>query len=81
VVPLCADGWPDLSVGGVSEIQVTIEVKSSVGDLEGHSACRSLVFIGCLSVLDLLSVLCHSSVGTSVRSCTPRGPHWGVDSI
>jgi hypothetical protein len=39
VVPLCVDGWPDLSASGASGIQVTIEVKSSIGDLERHSAC------------------------------------------
>jgi hypothetical protein len=81
VVPIRADGWPDLSVGGASRIQVTIEVKSSVGDLEGHSTCRLLVFIGCLSVLDLHSFLCHSTVGTSIGSCAPCGSHGGIDMI
>jgi hypothetical protein len=80
-VSLRVDGWPDLLVSGASGIQVTIEVKLSVGDLERHSACRSLVFIGCLSVLDLLSVLCHNSVGTSFGSCAPHGNQGGVDPI
>jgi hypothetical protein len=81
VVPLRADGWPDLSVSGASGIQVTIEVKLSVGDLEGHSTCRLFVFIGCLSVIDLLSSLCHSTIGTSIGSCAPCGSHGGVDPI
>jgi hypothetical protein len=36
-----------------------------------HSACRSLMIIECFSVSNLLSLLCHSSVGTSVGSCAP----------
>jgi hypothetical protein len=75
------DSWPDLLVSGASGIQVTIKVKLSVGELEEHFACRSLVLIGCLSVLDLLSLLCHSAVGTSVGSCAPRGSCGGVNMI
>jgi hypothetical protein len=75
------EGWPNLSVSGASGIQVTIEVKSSVGELKEHSTCRSLVLIGCLSVFDLLSFPCHSAIGTSIGSCAPHGSHGGVDRI
>jgi hypothetical protein len=48
VVPLRPDSWPDLSVrDGVS---VTVEVRTTLEGLEGHSACRSLLIIGYLSV-------------------------------
>jgi hypothetical protein len=66
--PLRADGWPNLEVG----VEVSVEVHSDVVDsLRGNSACRSLMIIECLSVLDLLSLLCHSPVGTSAGSCAP----------
>jgi hypothetical protein len=38
-----------------------------------HSACRLLMIIECFSVSNLLSLLCHSSVGTSIGSCAPCG--------
>jgi hypothetical protein len=69
VIPLCPDSWPVLSRAGQDSISVTIEVRMTVEGSEGHSACRSLLIIGCLSVPDLLSSLCHSTVGTSIRSC------------
>jgi hypothetical protein len=71
VVPLHPDGWPDLSPHSLDGVQVTIEVLSSIKGVEGYSACRSLVSLGCLSVSDLLSFLYYSAVGTSLRSCTP----------
>jgi hypothetical protein len=81
VVPLCPDSWPDLSLPVQDGIQVTIKVKTSVEESEGHSACRSLVFLGCLSVLDLLSSLCHSAIGTSIRSCAHHGACGGADQV
>jgi hypothetical protein len=66
--PLHANGWPDLEV----EIEVSVEVCSDVEDLlRGNSACRSLMIIGCFSVSNLLSLLCHCAVGTSPGSCSP----------
>jgi hypothetical protein len=62
--------WPDLEVG----VEVSVEVHSDVGDLvQGNSACRLLMFIGCLSAPDVLSLLCHGTVGTSFGSCSPAG--------
>jgi hypothetical protein len=81
IVLLHPDGWPNLSPPVQDGVRVTIEVESSVGDLEEHSACRSLVIIGCLSVLNLLSFLCHSAVGTSIGSCAPCGSRGGVDQV
>jgi hypothetical protein len=40
-----------------------------------------LMIIDCLSVIDLLSSLCHSTVGTSIGSCAPRGSCGGVDQV
>jgi hypothetical protein len=73
------DGWPDLLPSVQDRVKVTIEVTLSIGNLEGHSACRSLMVISSLSVFDLLSFLCHSTVGTSIRSCVPRSFCGGVD--
>jgi hypothetical protein len=81
IVPLHPDGWPDLSPPVQDRVRVTFEVKSSVGDSEEHSTCRSLVIIGCLSVLDLLSFLCHSAISTSVRSCAPYGSRGRIDQV
>jgi hypothetical protein len=65
---LRADGWPDLKVG----VEVSVEVHSDVvGSSRGNFACRSLMIIECLSVSNLLSLLYHSSVGTSAGSCSP----------
>jgi hypothetical protein len=62
--------WPDLEVG----VEVSVEVRSNVGDLvQGNSACRLLMIIGCLSTSDVLSLLCHCIVGTSFGSCSPTG--------
>jgi hypothetical protein len=62
-------GWPSVEGG----IEVSVEVWSDLSDSEERPACRSLVPIGCLSVLDLLSFLCYSAVGTSRRSyASPR---------
>jgi hypothetical protein len=66
--PLRADGWPDLQVG----VEVSVEVHSDVeGFAEGNSACRSLMIIECFSVSNLLSLLCHRAVGTSIGSYFP----------
>jgi hypothetical protein len=66
--PLCADGWPILEVG----VEVSVEVHSdAVESPREHSACRSLMIIECFSVSNLLSLLCHSSVGTSIGRCAP----------
>jgi hypothetical protein len=81
VVPLHPDGWPVLSPPVQDGILVTIEVWTTVEGSEGHSACRSLLIIGYLSVPDLLSSLCHSTVGTSIRSCAPRRSGGRVDSF
>jgi hypothetical protein len=81
VVPLRPDGWPDLLPQVSDGVRVTIEVVSSIGSIEGHSTCRLLVVIGCFSVPDLLSPLCHSTIGTSVRSCARYCTHGGVDEI
>jgi hypothetical protein len=47
----------------LSGVQVTTTITEKVQ--EGHSACRFSVLVG-LSVSDLLSLLCHSTIGTSV---------------
>jgi hypothetical protein len=63
-------GWPSVEGG----IEVAIEVCSDVVELEGkRSTCRSLMIIDCLSVPDLLSLLCHSAIGTSLGSCACVG--------
>jgi hypothetical protein len=36
--PLCTHGWPSVS----GEIEVEIEVRSVLEEVEGHSACRCL---------------------------------------
>jgi hypothetical protein len=59
--------WPTLEVG----VEVSVEVHSEVGSLRGDSACRSLMIIECFSVSNLLSLLCHSTIGTSLGSCPP----------
>jgi hypothetical protein len=81
VVPLRPDGWPVLSPPVQDGISVTIEVQTTVKGSEGHSACRSLLIIGYLSVPDLLSSLCHNTVSTSIRSCAPRRSGGRVDSF
>jgi hypothetical protein len=40
ITTLCSDGWPDLLASSAGGIQVTIEVKSTIEDSEGHSTCR-----------------------------------------
>jgi hypothetical protein len=71
--------WPNLEVG----VEVSVEVRSEVGDLAlGNYACRSLMIIGCLSVSNLLSLLCHRAVGTSFGSCSPADcSHRGLDQV
>jgi hypothetical protein len=54
-------GWPSVEGG----VEMSVEVRLDLSDSEEHPTCRSLVSIGCLSVLDLLSFLCYSAVGTS----------------
>jgi hypothetical protein len=64
--PLHANGWPSVKGG----VEVFIEVCSEVVEPEKEcSTCRSLMVIDCLSVPDLLSLLCHSAVSTSLGSC------------
>jgi hypothetical protein len=70
--------WPSVERG----VEVSIEVHLDLKDSEKERpACRLLVFIGYLSVPDLLSFLCHSAVGTSGGSCTSFGPHCGTYSF
>jgi hypothetical protein len=65
-------GWPSVEGG----VEVSIEVRSDIAEPEsGRSTCRSLMIIVCLSVRDLLSSLCHSTVSTSPGSCTFSGSH------
>jgi hypothetical protein len=68
--PIGADGWPSVEGG----FEVSIEVVSDTVELERErSACRLSMIIGCLSFSNLLSPLCHSTVGTSAGSCaSPR---------
>jgi hypothetical protein len=69
-------GWSSVEGG----IEVSIEVKSDAVEPEsGRSTCRSPMIIDCLSVSDLPSSLCHSTVGTSLGSCTPSSSCRGVD--
>jgi hypothetical protein len=51
VMPLCPNGWPDLSPHASDGVHVTVEVRSIIKGVKGYSACRSLVFLGYLSVL------------------------------
>jgi hypothetical protein len=61
-------GWPSMEAG----VEVSIEVHSDLKDSEEECpACRSPIFMGCFSVLDLLSFLCYSTIGTSGGSYTP----------
>jgi hypothetical protein len=70
--------WPSIEGG----VEVTIEVCSDVSKPEKEcSACRSLMILDCFSVLDLLSILRHSAVGTSFRSYAPSGSCGGTDQI
>jgi hypothetical protein len=65
---LHANGWPSVEGG----VEVEVEVCSDAVELQReHSACRSLMIISCLSVADLLSSLCHRTIGTSFGSCAP----------
>jgi hypothetical protein len=49
--------WPHFLLP-ILAIEVTIETRSSVGDLfEKHPACRLTAFIDCFSALNLLSFL------------------------
>jgi hypothetical protein len=74
--PIGADGWPSVEGG----VEVSIEVVSDTVELERErSACRLPLIIGCLSVFNLLSLLCHSTIGTSLGSCAPFSPHRGFD--
>jgi hypothetical protein len=74
--PTSHRGWPSMEGG----IEVLIEVHSDLQDSEeGHSTCRLPMSIGCLSVLDLLSLLCHSTIGTSSGSCALSRSHQGTD--
>jgi hypothetical protein len=58
-------GWPSIEGG----VEVTVEVCSDASKLEKErSACRSLMILGCFSVLDILSILYHSAISTSCGS-------------
>jgi hypothetical protein len=70
-------GWPSVEGG----IEVSVEVRSDLSDLEEHPACRSLVSLGRLSVPDLLSFLHYSAVGTSGGSYAPPRSHRGLNSF
>jgi hypothetical protein len=76
---LCPNGWLDLLLPTSDSIHITVEIRSIVKEAEGHSTCRLLVPLGYLSVLDLLSFLCHSTIGTSLGSCTPCHSSGRVD--
>jgi hypothetical protein len=39
VMPLHPDGWPDLSLSTSDGIEVTIEVKLTIKEVEGYSTC------------------------------------------
>jgi hypothetical protein len=68
--PACKRGWPSVEGG----VEVAIKVKSDVVEPEsGRSAWRSLMIIVCPPAPDLLSSLCHSTIGTSPGSCTFSG--------
>jgi hypothetical protein len=69
-------GWPSVEGG----IEVAVEVCSDAVEPERkRSTCRSLMIIACLSVPDLLSLLCHSAISTSLGSCASFGSRQGVD--
>jgi hypothetical protein len=69
-------GWPSVEGG----VEVAIEVHSDVVEPESERpACRSSMIIDCLSVSDLLSLLCHSAVGTSLGSSASSGSRRRVD--
>jgi hypothetical protein len=70
--PASHQGWPKVEGG----VEVMIEVRSDVMESKSERpACRLPMFIDCLSVADLLSSLCHSTVGTSTGSCTFSSSH------
>jgi hypothetical protein len=74
--PSCNHSWPSIKGG----VEVAIEVCLDAMELEREcSACRSLMIIDCLSVPDLLSLLCHNAIGTSFGSCVSSGCYHGVD--
>jgi hypothetical protein len=64
--------WPSVEGGVEVVIDIHSVLKGSV-DKE-RSACRLLVFVDRLSVVDLLSFLRYSTVGTSNGSCASLGP-------
>jgi hypothetical protein len=61
------DDWPSIEGG----VEVTVEVCSDAMELQReYSTCR-FCGIGHCSVINLLSFLCHSPIGTSFGSCVP----------
>jgi hypothetical protein len=73
-----ADGWPSIEGG----VKVSIEVVSDTVELEREcSACRLPMIIGCLSFSNLLSPLCHSTVGTSDGSCASSSSRRGFGYV
>jgi hypothetical protein len=62
-----ADGW--LSIEG--EVKVQVEVRSVIEEVEGLPV--GAYDIVHRSVTNLLSSLCHSSIGTSIGSCASLG--------
>jgi hypothetical protein len=67
--------WPSVERG----IEVLIEVHSDLE--EERPTCRLLISIGYLSVIDLLSFLCYSTISTSSGSCVSFGSHRGAQSF
>jgi hypothetical protein len=67
--------WPSVEGG----VEVVIDVHSVLeGPVDKEcSTCRLLVFVDCLSVIDLLSFLHYTTIGTSDGSCTSLGPYGG----
>jgi hypothetical protein len=69
-------GWPSVEGG----VEVAIEVCSDASELERkRSTCRPLMIIDCFSVSDLLSLLYHSTISTSIGSCASPGSCRVVD--
>jgi hypothetical protein len=64
-------GWLSVERGVGVSIEVHSDLKYSE---EERPACRLLMFTDRFSVIDLLSCLCHSTVGTSGGSCATSCP-------
>jgi hypothetical protein len=74
--PVSQWGWPRVEGG----VEVTIEVYSDIMESENKCpTCRLSILMDHLSVPDLLSSLCHSTIGISIGSCALFSSHRGVD--